>query len=44
MATILHLLSQRFSELERWFDQHFGWFFTNGMKEQQQAERAGTKA
>lgn len=44
MAAIIQHLSQRFEALERWFDQRFGWFFTNGMKEQQQAERAETKA
>jgi hypothetical protein len=44
MATIIQHLSQRFESIERWFDQRFGWFFTNGMKEQQQAERAETKA
>jgi hypothetical protein len=44
MATYIIQLSRRFSALERWFDRHFGWFFTNGMKEQQQAERLRTKA
>ncbi len=44
MATLFHRLSERFSALERWFDKHFGWFFTNGMKEQQQVERLRPKA
>jgi hypothetical protein len=44
VATYIIQLSRRFSALELWFDRHFGWFFTNGMKEQQQADRAGTKA
>jgi len=44
MPAIIHRFSQRFAALERWFDQRFGWFFTNGMKEQQQTERLRPKA
>ena len=25
--------SRMFGRFERWFDEWFGWFFTNGMKE-----------
>lgn len=39
MSRFIQLLNERLATLERWFDQRFGWFFTNGMKEQQQAER-----
>lgn len=39
MPRFIHLLSERLQQLERWFDLRFGWFFTNGMKEQQQADR-----
>jgi hypothetical protein len=28
---LLHARST-FGRFEHWFDQHFGWFFTNGMK------------
>lgn len=31
--------SDRLSRLEHWFDRHFGWFFTNGMKERAQMDR-----
>lgn len=34
----------RLSRLEHWFDRHFGWFFTNGMKQKEQADRVSTKA
>lgn len=39
MDTFIDRLAARFRRLEYWFDQRFGWFFTNGMKEQQQADR-----
>ncbi len=28
-------LLRRMMEFEQWFDQRFGWFFTNGMKARQ---------
>jgi len=30
---MLHALLQSLIRFETWFDRHFGWFFTNGMKE-----------
>lgn len=32
MFSLLHFLIQRFDRFQTWFDQRFGWFFTNGMK------------
>jgi hypothetical protein len=35
---MISLLSTMFDQLNRmgsWFDHHFGWFFTNGMKQRQ---------
>ncbi len=32
MSGYLHHLFERIDRFERWFDRHFGWFFTNGMK------------
>jgi hypothetical protein len=26
---------ERFARFDKWFNERFGWFFTNGMKEQQ---------
>lgn len=34
MFSLLHFLLQRFDRFQAWFDQRFGWFFTNGMKSQ----------
>lgn len=31
--------AERLARLEHWFDRHFGWFFTNGMKERAQMDR-----
>lgn len=44
MDTYINRFSQRFTALEHWFDKHFGWFFTNGMKEKKQNERLRPKA
>jgi hypothetical protein len=33
MFTLLHTLIDQLERLGRWFDLHFGWFFTNGMKQ-----------
>ena len=33
MREQIHSLSLMLSEFETWFDQRFGWFFTNGMKD-----------
>lgn len=32
MFTILSWAMDRLDRFECWFDKHFGWFFTNGMK------------
>jgi hypothetical protein len=32
MVSFIFRLSERFGRFERWFNEHFGWFFTNGMK------------
>lgn len=32
MAAFIQALAKNFDRFSRWFDQHFGWFFTNGMK------------
>jgi hypothetical protein len=41
MFTILIALLDGFSRFQSWFDQRFGWFFTNGMK-QGRPQRAGS--
>lgn len=28
----MKFIYEHLSELEHWFNAHFGWFFTNGMK------------
>lgn len=33
MRTFLHRVVIRFEAFEAWFSRHFGWFFTNGMKQ-----------
>lgn len=33
MYTLLHTTIEQLGRLGRWFDLHFGWFFTNGMKQ-----------
>ena len=35
--------SDRLSRMEHWFDRHFGWFFTNGMKERAQMDRVRSR-
>ncbi len=42
--SFIYLLSNAFERFEAWFDRHFGWFFTNGMKEQQQYQEQAFKA
>ncbi len=32
MSTLLHQIMSSTDRFSRWFDAHFGWFFTNGMK------------
>ena len=32
MRKQLHILHRVLLGFEHWFDRHFGWFFTNGMK------------
>jgi hypothetical protein len=32
MAHLLITITDVMDRFERWFDQRFGWFFTNGMK------------
>jgi hypothetical protein len=32
MAQIMITAADMMDRFERWFDQRFGWFFTNGMK------------
>ncbi len=34
MATLAHSLLRGFDRFSHWFDARFGWFFTNGMKDQ----------
>ena len=34
MASFFHQLLVRLVRFQNWFDQRFGWFFTNGMKTQ----------
>jgi hypothetical protein len=41
MFSLLLFLMDRFDRFQAWFDQRFGWFFTNGMK-QQRPVRAGS--
>lgn len=33
MDRLLQHLFDRLSRFERWFEQRYGWFFTNGMKD-----------
>jgi hypothetical protein len=33
MTTVLFRLQDLIDRFERWFNQRFGWFFTNGMKD-----------
>ncbi len=33
MATLLIAFYEKLDRFENWFDRHFGWFFTNGMKD-----------
>ncbi len=34
MRAIFHKIQHRFHAFEAWFGSRFGWFFTNGMKQQ----------
>lgn len=36
MDRVLIFLYDRLDRFERWFDKHFGWFFTNGMKDRRE--------
>ena len=38
MATLAFKLLSGFGRFQQWFDLHFGWFFTNGMKEERVAD------
>ncbi|MEZ4739869.1 MAG: hypothetical protein R2818_11090 [Flavobacteriales bacterium] len=44
MFTLLQYLMDGFSRFQIWFDQRFGWFFTNGMKQRKQAPPGMFKA
>jgi hypothetical protein len=44
LADSLHSLLRRLDAFERWFDQRFGWFFTNGMKPPRGPRPGGVKA
>jgi hypothetical protein len=44
MAPILSKFIERLSEMERWFDIRFGWFFTNGMKGKRHPEENDLRA
>ncbi len=44
MFDLLLFLMDRFSRFQSWFDQRFGWFFTNGMKERRQPEHRAFRA
>ncbi|MBZ0206259.1 MAG: hypothetical protein K8H89_08025 [Flavobacteriales bacterium] len=39
MRELIHNLSSSLAEFEAWFDQRFGWFFTNGMKDRASESR-----
>lgn len=41
MFILFHQLLQALGRFEQWFDTHFGWFFTNGMKS---PDRAGAES
>lgn len=32
MTRLIHFFYDHLDRFERWFDDRFGWFFTNGMK------------
>lgn len=44
MAHLLILIQDRIERFERWFDQRFGWFFTNGMKDRTRRQTSPFKA
>ena len=44
MLSLLHHVLDRSDRFARWFDAHFGWFFTNGMKERRPPDGSGVKA
>lgn len=46
MRKKLHILHRGLIGFEHWFDRHFGWFFTNGMKHRRKEEdrKASTSA
>lgn len=37
MRALFHSILLRLATFEEWFDQRFGWFFTNGMKDRSPA-------
>lgn len=43
MPKLVHQFTKRLGILERWFNLRFGWFFTNGMKEQHQDDPVDLK-
>lgn len=44
LADSLHYLLRTLDGFERWFDQRFGWFFTNGMKRRKGPHTGDLKA
>jgi hypothetical protein len=44
MFILLHQILLGLGRFERWFDAHFGWFFTNGMKAPDRAGAEGVRA
>ncbi len=44
MNSPFHTLLCQLEAFERWFDKHFGWFFTNGMKEYRAHQGSDLKA
>jgi len=44
MFILLHQLLQGLGRFEQWFDAHFGWFFTNGMKSSDRASAESFRA
>ncbi len=44
MDTVLLFCSDRLERFERWFNDRFGWFFTNGMKDRRAGRTDSFKA
>ena len=44
MANTLFKLLSSIARFERWFNDRFGWFFTNGMKAQEALKDARTRS